>query len=218
VCVSVPLIAIPIAEAPADFLERHESYSDRLFVAAVKRWPITSLHPFGTLVEELGKIGDIEAETNALLKDSNVATEEFAESAVKCIPPVPWTIPEREFEVRKDFRDECVFTIDPPTAKDLDDAIHIKQLDDGNYEVGVHIADVTHFVKPNTALDREAKKRATTVYLVQRTVPMLPPVVSESLCSLNPGEDKLTFSVVFTLTPEAKTISSWFGKTVIRCV
>jgi protein SSD1 len=212
----VPLIAIPIAEAPNDFLERHESYSDRLFVAAVKRWPITSLHPFGTLVEELGQIGDIEAETNALLKDANVATEEFAESAVKCIPPAPWTIPDRELEVRKDFRDERVFTIDPSDAKDLDDALHIKKLEDGNYEVGVHIADVTHFVKPNTALDREAKKRATTVYLVQRAVPMLPPVVSESLCSLNPGEDKLTFSVVFTLTPEAKPISTWFGKTIIR--
>jgi protein SSD1 len=137
---------------------------------------------------------------------------------VKCIPPAPWMIPDRELEVRRDFRDERVFTIDPAGAKDLDDALHVKKLDDGSYEVGVHIADVTHFVKPNTALDREAKKRATTVYLVQRAVPMFPPVVSESLCSLTPDEDKLTFSAVFNLTPEAKTISTWLGKTIIRQV
>jgi protein SSD1 len=119
-------------------------------------------------------------------------------------------------EVRRDFREHRVFTIDPETAKDLDDALHIVKNDDGTFEVGVHIADVTHFVKPNTALDREARKRATTVYLVQRAVPMLPQTLSEELCSLNPGQDKLTFSVVFTMTPEGKVVSTWFGKTIIK--
>ncbi|BGP09894.1 Translational repressor [Rhodotorula toruloides] len=214
----VPLIAIPTEQAPADFVEHSEKYSDRLFVACIKRWPITSLHPFGQLVEELGPIGDIETETNALLKDCNFTAEDFSDSVNKCLPPTPWSIPERELQpdVRRDLRDKRVFTIDPETAKDLDDALHIIQNEDGTFEVGVHIADVSHFVKPNTPLDREARKRATTVYLVQRAVPMLPPTLSEELCSLNAGSDKLTFSVIFTLTPEGQIVSTWFGKTVIN--
>jgi protein SSD1 len=125
-------------------------------------------------------------------------------------------IPEREFEVRKDLRAERIFTIDPDTAKDLDDALSLKLNDDGTYDVGVHIADVAYFVKPNTALDRDARKRATSVYLVQRAVPMLPPALSEGLCSLNPATERLAFSSIFTMTKEAKIIKKWFGKTVIK--
>ncbi|GAA5922957.1 hypothetical protein JCM1841_004485 [Sporobolomyces salmonicolor] len=214
----VPLIAIPTEQAPSDFIERPEKYADRLFVACIKRWPISSLHPFGQLVEELGPIGDIETETSALLKDCNFSAEDFSESVVKCLPPTPWSIPDHEIQpgVRRDLRNHRVFTIDPETAKDLDDALHIVKNEGGTFEVGVHIADVSHFVKPNTPLDREARKRATTVYLVQRAVPMLPPSLSEELCSLNPGSDKLTFSVIFTLTPEGKVVSTWFGKTIIN--
>lgn len=211
----VPLIAIPVDQAPADFLADPNKYSSTLFIAGIKRWPITSLHPFGTLVEELGTIGDLEVETNALLKDCNFSSEEFSENVVRCLPPVPWTIPEREYEVRRDFRNETVFTIDPATAKDLDDAIHISRNEDGTFDVGVHIADVTYFVKPNTALDREARKRATSVYLVQRCVPMLPPALSEQLCSLSPGQDKLTFSVVFRMTAQGRILDTWFGKSII---
>ncbi|GJN92923.1 hypothetical protein Rhopal_005966-T1 [Rhodotorula paludigena] len=214
----VPLIAIPTDQAPADFVDHSDKYADRLFVACIKRWPITSLHPFGQLVEELGPIGDIETETNALLKDCNFSAEDFADNVHKCLPPTPWSIPERELQsdVRRDLRDHRVFTIDPETAKDLDDALHIVRNEDGTFEVGVHIADVSHFVKPNTPLDREARKRATTVYLVQRAVPMLPPTLSEELCSLNAGSDKLTFSVIFTMTPEGQVVSTWFGKTIIN--
>ncbi|KAI7954609.1 hypothetical protein MJO28_005009 [Puccinia striiformis f. sp. tritici] len=211
----VPLIAIPVDQAPADFLADPNKYASTLFIAGIKRWPITSLHPFGTLVEELGPIGDIEVETNALLKDCNFTSEEFSENVVKCLPPLPWTIPEREYEVRRDFRNQVVFTIDGATARDLDDALHISKNEDGTFEVGVHIADVTHFVKPGTALDREARKRATTVYLVQRAVPMLPPSLSEHLCSLSPGQDKLTFSAVFKMTPQGRVIDTWFGKSII---
>lgn len=125
-------------------------------------------------------------------------------------------IPEREFEIRKDLRAERTFTIDPEAAKDLDDAISIKLNEDGTYDVGVHIADVSYFVKPNTALDRDARKRATSVYLVQRAVPMLPPALSEQLCSLVPGQDRLAFSIVFTFNDEAKVVNKWFGRTVIR--
>lgn len=212
----VPLIAIPTEQAPADFVQSPEAYANKLFVACIKRHPISSLHPFGTLVEELGPIGDIEVETSALLKDCNFPTEEFSENVLKCLPPTPWVIPERELEGRRDLRQERIFTIDPTGAKDLDDALSVKANDDGTYDIGVHVADVSYFVKPNTALDRDAKKRATSVYLVQRAVPMLPPILSEELCSLNFAKDRLAFSVIFTMTKEAKVTKKWFGRTVIR--
>ncbi|KAJ8489315.1 hypothetical protein ONZ45_g13638 [Pleurotus djamor] len=212
----VPLIAIPTEQAPPDFVQNSDAYVNKLFVACIKRHPISSLHPFGTLVEELGPIGDIEVETSALLKDCNFPTEDFTDNVLKCLPPMPWVIPEGELAVRKDLRGERVFTIDPDTAKDLDDALSVKLNEDGTYDVGIHIADVSHFVKPNTALDRDARKRATSVYLVQRAVPMLPPALSEQICSLVPGQDRLAFSVVLTLTKDARIVKKWFGKTVIR--
>lgn len=212
----VPLIAIPTEQAPPDFVENAEMYADRLFVACIKRHPISSLHPFGTLVEELGPIGDVEVETSALLKDCNFPTEDFTDNVLKCLPPLPWTIPEHEFAVRKDMRDHRVFSIDPPSARDIDDALSITKNEDGSFEVGVHIADVSYFVKPNTALDRDARKRSTSVYLVQRAVPMLPPALSEQLCSLVAGEERLAFSVIFTLTSDARVIKKWFGRTIIK--
>lgn len=212
----VPLIAIPTEQAPPDFVQNSEAYVNRLFVACIKRHPISSLHPFGTLVEELGPIGNIEVETSALLKDCNFPTEEFTDNVLKCLPPLPWIIPEREVEVRKDLRSDRTFTVDPDFAKDLDDALSVKVNEDGTIDVGVHISDVSFFVKPNTALDRDARKRATSVYLVQRAVPMLPPALSEHLCSLLPGEDRLSFSVIFTMTNEGKVVRKWFGKTIIR--
>lgn len=125
-------------------------------------------------------------------------------------------IPERELETRKDLRGESIFSIDPETAKDVDDALSIKANEDGTFDVGVHIADVSFFVKPNTPLDRDARKKATSVYLVQRAVPMLPPTLSEQLCSLLPGQDRLAFTVVFTMDNEARVLKKWFGKTIIR--
>ena len=131
--------------------------------------------------------------------------------ALRCCRP-----PLEQLETRKDLRDECVFSIDPETAKDLDDALSVKTNEDGSYDVGVHIADVAFFVKPNTPLDRDARKRATSVYLVQRAVPMLPPALSEQLCSLVPGQDRLAFSAVFTFDADGKIVKKWFGKTIIR--
>ena len=109
-----------------------------------------------------------------------------------------------------------MFTIDPEDAKDLDDAVSVKVNEDGTYDIGVHIADVSYFVKPNTALDRDARKRATSVYLVQRAVPMLPPTLSEQVCSLLPGQDRLAFSVIFTMTKDAKVVKKWFVRTIIK--
>jgi len=128
------------------------------------------------------------------------------------------SIPERELETRKDLREERIFTIDPADARDLDDALSIKANDDGTFSVGVHIADVAYFVKPNTALDRDARKRATSVYLVQRAVPMLPPTLCEQLCSLVPGEDRLAFSIIYTVTKDGRVLDKWYGKTIIKCV
>ncbi|WWC93281.1 hypothetical protein V866_000114 [Kwoniella sp. B9012] len=212
----VPLIAIPTEQAPADFIDNPDAYGDKLFVATIKRWPITSLHPFGTLVEELGPIGDVEVETSALLKDCNFPTEEFTDLTMKCLPPLPWSIPDREYEVRTDLREQTTFTIDPPTAKDLDDALSVKKNEDGTITVGVHIADVSYFVKANTAIDREARKRATSVYLVQRAVPMLPPQLSEELCSLVPDVERLTFSAFFTFDNDGNVKDRKFARSIIK--
>lgn len=141
------------------------------------------------------------------------------------------SIPEREYEVREDLRDSRVFTIDPATAKDLDDALDIQKMEDGTFKVRVHIADVSYFgkspifspisaltyvVKTNTALDREARKRATSVYLVQRAVPMLPPQLCEELCSLVPGAERLAFTAIFTLDAEANVQSYEFKRSIIK--
>lgn len=120
-------------------------------------------------------------------------------------------------ETRKDLRDVRVFTIDPDSAKDIDDAFSVQLNEDGTYDVGVHIADVSFFVKSNTALDRDARKRATSVYLIQRAVPMLPPMLGE-LCSLLPGQDRLAFSIIFTMDADAKVQKKWYGKTIIWLV
>lgn len=127
-----------------------------------------------------------------------------------------FSIPEHELKTRQDWRDQRVFCIDPENAKDLDDALSVRVNEDGTYDIGVHVADVSYFVKPNTALDRDARKRATSVYLIQRAVPMLPPMLSEQLCSLLPGQERFAFSVVFTMTKDAKVIKKWFGKTVLK--
>jgi protein SSD1 len=179
----VPLIAIPIDQAPKDFVDNHANYAHKLFIATIKRWPLSSLHPFGQLERELGDIGNIEIETEALLADNNVTTTAFGEKVEKCLPELPWSIPEKELGRRRDLRNDCIFTIDPATAKDLDDAVSVTRLEDGTLEVGVHIADVSHFIKVGSALDREAKSRATTVYLVQKAIPMLPNILCEDLCS-----------------------------------
>ncbi|KAF9138554.1 hypothetical protein BGX30_009036 [Mortierella sp. GBA39] len=212
----VPLIAIPIDQAPMDFVDNHAYYVHKLFVATIKRWPLSSLHPFGQLERELGDIGNIEIETEALLADNNVTTTAFGEKVEKCLPELPWSIPEKELTRRRDLRKDCIFTIDPATAKDLDDAVSVSRLEDGTLEVGVHIADVSHFIKVGSALDREAKSRATTVYLVQKAIPMLPNILCEDLCSLNPNVDRLAFSVFWKMTEDGHVLGTSFSKSVIR--
>lgn len=218
----VPLIAIPTEQAPRDFVEKHQEYADRIFVACIKRWPITSLHPFGTLVEQLGKMGELKVETDALLRDNNFASDEFSDAVTRSVGLDDWSL-SREDEAalasRRDFRDKQTFTIDPNGASDLDDAIHAAMAKDGKIEIGIHIADVAHFIKANSLVDREAKKRGTAVFLMNRTCAMLPPKIALDICSLIPGQDRLTVSVVFKVHPHTGVVADddiWIGKGIIK--
>ena len=218
----VPLIAIPTEQAPRDFVEKHQDYANRIFVACIKRWPITSLHPFGTLVEQLGEMGDLRVETDALLRDNNFGPDDFSDAVTKSIGFEDWSVENDGPEAladRRDFRAEATFTIDPNGAQEFDDALHFKILEDGNVEIGMHVADVAHFIKANSLVDREAKKRGTAVYLMNRTVNMLPPRLSADICSLSPGQDRYTVSVVFKVDSQSGKIvedATWIGKSVIK--
>ena len=217
----VPLIAIPTEQAPRDFVEKHQDYANRIFVACIKRWPITSLHPFGTLVEQLGEMGDLRVETDALLRDNNFANDEFSDAVTKSVGWEDWSL-EKEDEAslaaRRDLRDERVFTIDPTGSKELDDAIHVKDLGNGKIELGVHVTDVAHFIKSNSLVDREAKKRGTGVYLMTRAVNMLPPKLTFDVCSLTPGQGRLTVSVIMTVDTATGKVDGepWIGQTIIE--
>lgn len=185
-------------------------------------WPETSPGPIGEILEVIGKKGEHNTEMKATVLergfkiDFPVGVEEEAEQ-IKIEEAKKETI-EKEISVRRDMRETTTFTIDPADAKDFDDALSIKKLSDDLYEIGIHIADVSHFVRPGTELDKEARKRALSVYLVDRTIPMLPEILSNDLCSLNPNEDKYTFSAVFEITAKGEVQKKWFGKTIIHSV
>ena len=177
-------------------------------------WPENSKNPFGKITTVLGKPGDHNTEMHSILVEYNLPykfPKEVEEDAAK----LPIEITEKEIAKRRDFRDILTFTIDPKTAKDFDDALSFQLLENGNYEIGIHIADVSHYVQENTILEEEAYHRATSVYLVDRVVPMLPEVLSNNVCSLRPKEEKLTFSAVFELDKKAHVVKQWFGRTVI---
>ena len=181
----------------------------------IVEWPDKSNNPFGEVIEVLGAPGDNDVEMKSILADYGFPLS-FPKNVEKDADKIKTTIPSSEIKKRKDFRKTLTITIDPLDAKDFDDAISIKKLENGNYEVGVHIADVSHYVTPGTALDDEALKRATSIYLVDRVIPMLPEVLSNQVCSLRPNEEKLTFSTVFTMNNKAEVINEWFGKTIIN--
>ncbi|XP_024129553.1 DIS3-like exonuclease 2 isoform X1 [Oryzias melastigma] len=216
----VPRINVPLSDCPEDLKIRPEVYANTLFICRITDWTADNTFAQGRLAKTLGQAGEIEPETEGILTEHGVDFSDFSGEVLECLPSgKSWSIPPEELEKRRDLRKECIFTIDPPTARDLDDALSCKQLPDGNFEVGVHIADVSYFVKENTALDETASQRATSVYMVQRVIPMLPPVLCVELCSLNPLVDRLTFSVIWKLTPEGEVLSEWFGRSVIRsCV
>mmetsp|Transcript_46210 Transcript_46210/g.119078 ORF Transcript_46210/g.119078 Transcript_46210/m.119078 type:complete len:880 (-) Transcript_46210:89-2728(-) len=220
-------ISIPIGQAPTAEEGRSHLYEARMIGWGSEQW-----HPVGRLESNvaLGAAGEVEAETEALLRTNNVNSANFAADVLACLPPNPsaWSVPEEELpgaaEIaskwkkmeRKDLRSSRIFTIDPLTARDLDDALSCKVIGEDLYEVGVHIADVSHFVRRGTALDKEAQRRSTTVYLMQKAVPMLPRVLCENLCSLHEDVERLAFSVVWKIKEDGTVVDRWFGRTIIK--
>ncbi|HUX97565.1 MAG TPA: ribonuclease R [Bacteroidales bacterium] len=184
-------------------------------VAKVVDWDPKSKNPVAEIVNVLGFPGLNETEMHAILAEFELPyhfTEEVEEDAAT----IPFEITEHDIKLRRDFRQIPTFTIDPADAKDFDDALSLQQLENGHWEVGVHIADVTHYVRTGSLVEDEAKNRATSIYLVDRVVPMLPEKLSNHVCSLNPAEDKLTYSAVFELNDKSEIIDEWFGRTVIN--
>ena len=183
-------------------------------IAEIVDWPEGAKNPIGRIKHVLGKQGENNAEMNAILADYGFPLS-FPEQVEQQAEAISDDIGPEEIGKRRDFREVLTFTIDPADAKDFDDAISFRNLENGNYEIGVHIADVTHYVTPDSALDVEAFQRGTSVYLVDRVIPMLPERLSNGLCSLRPNEDKLCFAAVFELDAKANILSQWFGKTII---
>lgn len=177
-------------------------------------WPKSAKNPYGKVIKVFGQAGENDAEMHAIVAEFGFDTD-FADAVEYQASQLKPDF-EAELSKRLDFRPISTFTIDPHDAKDFDDAISFEKLSNGNYQIGVHIADVSHYVKPNDAIDQEAYKRATSVYLVDRTIPMLPERLSNELCSLRPHEDSFCFAVIFTLSPNAKVIKHKFAKTIIH--
>ncbi|MCF8227606.1 MAG: ribonuclease R [Bacteroidales bacterium] len=184
-------------------------------ICKITDWPEHAKNPFGEVIHVLGKPGEHNVEMESILAEYEFPLgfpKHLEDEAAK----INVGIPKSEIRKRKDFRDVLTLTIDPKDAKDFDDALSLRKLENGNYEVGIHIADVSHYVKPDSIIDKEALSRATSIYLVDRVIPMLPEKLSNMLCSLRPREEKLCFSAVFELDEKAKVIKQWFGKTIIN--
>ncbi|KAH0473925.1 MAG: uncharacterized protein KVP18_002374 [Porospora cf. gigantea A] len=208
----VPMITIRTANS-------HELDKKRIAVM-IDEWPRQRKFPTGHWIDILGPVDDLATETEVILRDHDVITRDFANDVLRCLPPSDWSIPPEEIHRREDLRQApglTVCSIDPPGCRDIDDALSFRELPDGVWELGVHIADVTHFVKPDTAIDAEAAERCTTVYMVDRRTDMLPSLLTTDLCSLVEKRDRLTFSVFWRVNPSTMEILDFrFAKCVIR--
>jgi ribonuclease R len=180
----------------------------------IEDWPKRADSPFGSVIKVLGKPGEHDTEIHAILAEYGLPSE-FPIEVETFAQKIDTSITPEEIANRRDMRNTLTFTIDPKDAKDFDDALSFKQLENGNYEIGIHIADVSYYLEEGTILDDEAYQRATSVYLVDRVVPMLPEVLSNFACSLRPQEEKYTFSAIFEISEKAEVINQWFGRTVI---
>ena len=194
---------------------RHGAEDGHKVIVKITSWPKNADNPFGEVIDILGKVGENNAEMHAILAEYELPYK-FPDDVEKEAEEYKNAITSAEIKSRRDFRKIPTFTIDPADAKDFDDALSLQKAEDGNWEVGIHIADVSHYVRPGTLMDDEAFSRGTSVYLVDRVVPMLPEKLSNELCSLKPNEDKLCFSAVFKMNEQAEIIDQWFGKTVIH--
>lgn len=183
-------------------------------VARIIEWPENRKNPTGEIIDVLGDVGENNTEIHAILAEFGLPYD-YPEEVAKLADKIPDEIPAEEYQKREDFRGVTTFTIDPKDAKDFDDALSIRKLDNGNWEIGVHIADVTHYVQPDSIIDKEAVNRATSIYLVDRVIPMLPERLSNGVCSLRPNEEKLCFSCVFEMNEEAEVKDYRIVRTVI---
>jgi ribonuclease R len=184
-------------------------------IARLTEWPRNAKNPFGEIIEVLGNQGDNDTEMHAILAEFGLPYK-FTAAVEEEAARINDRITEEDYRSRRDFRAIPTFTVDPDDAKDFDDALSLQPLSDGKWEVGVHIADVSHYVKPDTLIDEEGLQRATSVYLVDRVVAMLPERLSNYICSLRPNEDKLCFSAVFIMNDQADLLGEWFGRTIIK--
>ena len=181
----------------------------------ILEWKKQDLSPIGKVEKVLGKPGEHETEMDSILSQNNINLS-FPIDVLEQTKKISEEISDEEIKKRRDFRNELTFTIDPVDAKDFDDALSFKKIDEDNYEIGIHIADVSHYVKSGTILDKEAYTRATSIYLVDRVIPMLPEKLSNKVCSLRPLEEKLTFSTCITINKNGEIKEHWFGRTVIK--
>jgi len=191
-----------------------EAENGDVVLVTIEDWPKRADSPFGSVIRVLGKPGEHNTEIHAILAEYGLPSDFPVEVEVYA-QKIDTSIQESEIAKRRDMRDTLTFTIDPKDAKDFDDALSFKKLENGNYEIGIHIADVSYYLEEGTILDDEAYQRATSVYLVDRVVPMLPEVLSNFACSLRPNEEKYTFSAIFEVSENAQVINQWFGRTVI---
>ncbi len=202
-----------LPDASADDLEMK-------VVATIDKWSQPHLDPIATITETLGRSGNHETEMQAIIRSGGFSENfppEISEAANELYKNQEQIFADAEADPkRRDMRDRLTVTIDPADAKDFDDALSLKQLDNGNYEIGIHIADVSHYVQTGDIIDMEARERGTSIYLVDRVIPMLPEVLSNDLCSLRPETDRLAFSAVFELSPEAEVVDAWYGQTIIH--
>ncbi|KAI3673002.1 hypothetical protein L6452_39108 [Arctium lappa] len=215
-----PKMMIPVKSLPNSIMKRLEdcdlTLEMELVAVQIIEWNEEYDIPCAHVVHIFGRGGEVESQIAAILFQNAVDSSDFPPEAMACIPHVPWRIPEEEFQHRRDLRNLCTFTIDPATASDFDDALSVERLPNDIYRVGVHIADVSYFVLPDTALDVEAQIRSTSVYLLQHKLPMLPPLFSDNLGSLSPGLERLAFSIIWDINLGGEVLDRWIGRTVVQ--
>lgn len=187
-----------------------------LMAACIDGWAEESPAPQAHVLHSFGRGGEVEPRIAAILFENGICCSDFSQESLSCLPQVPWEVPRAVISSRRDLRNLCIFTIDPSTATDLDDALSIENLPNEVCRVGVHIADASYFIQPDSALDIESQVRSTSVFMVQRKLPMLPPLLSENFGSLTPGVDRLAMSIFFEISAAGDVIDRWIGRTVVR--
>ncbi|XP_034253802.1 exosome complex exonuclease RRP44 [Thrips palmi] len=192
-----------------------EKLKSQRIIVAIDAWPRTSRYPLGHFVRALGNVGDKDTENEVLLLEHDVPHSKFSDQVLSFLPKLPWIITEEDYAKRVDLRGLTICSVDPVGCTDIDDALHCRELENGNYEVGVHIADVSHFIRPGNALDKEAALRATTVYLVDKRIDMVPELLSSNLCSLRGNVERFAFSCIWEITKNAEIVNTKFHKSVI---